>query len=83
MGTETIWDPVTAAGWAMAGRLKKTSSSVVVWGEETGVEDSDEEGSESGSGDVWLVDLKVGLRALKWGIQSRCRKGHGTFTGRI
>ena len=33
----------------MAGRSKKTSSSVVVWGEETGVEDSDEEGSESGS----------------------------------
>ena len=54
MGTETIWDPVTAAGafgWAMAGsgRLKETSSSVEVWGEETGVEDSDEEGSESGS----------------------------------
>ena len=49
MGTETIWDPVTAACWAMAGRSKKTSSSVVVWGEETGVEDSDEEGSESGS----------------------------------
>ena len=49
MGTETIWDPVTAAGWAMAGRLKKTSSSVVVCGEETGVEDSDEDGSESGS----------------------------------
>ena len=50
MGTETIWDPVTAAcAWAMAGRSKKTSSSVVVWGDETGVEDSDEEGSESGS----------------------------------
>ena len=49
MGTETIWDPVTAAGWAMAGTSKKTSSSVVVWGDETGVEDSDEEGSESGS----------------------------------
>ena len=50
MGTETIWDPVTAAGWAMAGTSKKTSSSVVVWGDETGVEDSDEGGSESGSG---------------------------------
>ena len=52
MGTATIWDPVTAAcGWAMAGsgRLKKTSSSVVVWGEETGVEDSDKDGSESES----------------------------------
>ena len=49
MGTETIWDPVTAACWAMAGTSKKTSSSVVVWGDETGVEDSDEEGSESGS----------------------------------
>ena len=47
MGTETICDPVTA-GWAMAGRLKNTSSSVV-WGDETGVEDSDKEGSESGS----------------------------------
>ena len=33
--------------------------------------------------DVWLVNLKVGLRALKWGIQSRCRKGHRTFTGRV
>ena len=52
MGTETICDPVTAAGWllAMAGRSKNTSSSVV-WGEETGVEDSDEDGSESGSED--------------------------------
>ena len=50
MGTETIWDPVTAAAWAMAGTSKKTSSSVVVCGDETGVEDSDEEGSESGSG---------------------------------
>ena len=50
MGTETICDPVTAAGLlAMAGRSKNTSSSVV-WGDETGVEDSDEEGSESGSG---------------------------------
>ena len=51
MGTETICEPVTAA-WllAMAGRLKNTSSSVV-WGDETGVEDSDEDedGSESGS----------------------------------
>ena len=48
MGTETIWDPVTAAWfWAMAGSgsSKKTLSSVVC-GEETGVEDSDEEGSE-------------------------------------
>ena len=34
---------------AGSGRLKKTSSSVVVCGEETGVEDSDEDGSESGS----------------------------------
>ena len=52
MGTETICDPVTAAAWllAMARRSKNTSSSVV-WGDETGVEDSDddEDGSESGS----------------------------------
>ena len=51
MGTETICEPVTAAGLlAMAGRSKNTSSSVV-WGDETGVEDSDEDedGSESGS----------------------------------
>ena len=49
MGTETICEPVTAAGLlAMAGRSKNTSSAVV-WGDETGVEDSDEEGSESGS----------------------------------
>ena len=54
MGTETIWDPVTAAGCAMAGRLKKTSSSVVVCGDETGEEDSDEEGSESGSGSAGI-----------------------------
>ena len=50
MGTATICDPVTAAGaWAMAGsgRSRKTSSSVVVWDEETGDEDSDEKGSES------------------------------------
>ena len=42
MGTETICEPVTAA-WllAMAGRFKNTSTSVV-WGDETGVEDSDE-----------------------------------------
>ena len=52
MGTETIWDTVTAAcAWAMAGsgRAKKALSSVVVCGEETGVEESDEDGSESGS----------------------------------
>ena len=34
---------------AGSGRSKKTSSSVVVWGEETGVEDSDDDGLESGS----------------------------------
>ena len=34
---------------AGSGRLKKTLSSVVVCDKETGVEDSDEDGSESGS----------------------------------
>ena len=52
MGPEIIWDPVTAAGcWAMAGGGGSNASSSVVWGEETGVEESesDDDGSESGS----------------------------------
>ena len=46
---------MTAAGWAMAGngKLKKISSSVEVWGKETGVEDlDDDDGSESGSSGI-------------------------------
>ena len=52
---------MTAAGWAMAGRggSKKTSSSVM-WGEETGVKDSDGDGSESGSS-------RIGVRRLAGG----------------